>query len=191
MEKGPGFLLSDTDEVKALKKQIADFIGENDGENKDHGIEMGYRFDHSPVVIGSITAPTPEEPWPARLYTPSTAAGFRAPHVWLKDGVSILDLFGQDFTIVDFTATGTISDLLVQASQELKIPLKRLHLPQESHARDVWQCHAGLVRPDGFVAWSQTANQSSEATTPFSKEDAKRILQVSVGQQSSVIKSPI
>ena len=46
------------------------------------------------------TAPQPP-PLDHGMYVPSTWPGARAPHVWLRDGRSTLDLFGKGFTLIE------------------------------------------------------------------------------------------
>ena len=43
--------------------------------------------------------PPPDDP---AEYTPSARPGSRAPHVWLRDGRSTLDLYGRGFTLLRF-----------------------------------------------------------------------------------------
>ncbi|KAE8378186.1 FAD binding domain-containing protein [Aspergillus bertholletiae] len=183
-QKGLNCLLKDTSEARELKKKIADFVQEHDGENKDHGIEMGYIFPNSPVIISDGDPETFETTnvWPARNYTPSTIPGRRAPHVWLQDGqTSIVDLYGKGFTVVDFTASGEISRCFEEVASRLQVPLMRVHLPDECNVRDIWQCAAAILRPDGFVAW----RHSSFKSEPLSDEEVEDILQVVVGQRSA------
>ena len=46
--------------------------------------------------------PAPAEPEDTRDYRPSSHPGGRAPHAWLADGRSTLDLFGRGFTLLRF-----------------------------------------------------------------------------------------
>ena len=64
------------------------------------GIELGYRYENSPICVADGT-PAPE--LDHGLYVPSTWPGARAPHVWLKDGRSTLDLFGKSFVLLNFS----------------------------------------------------------------------------------------
>jgi 2-polyprenyl-6-methoxyphenol hydroxylase-like FAD-dependent oxidoreductase len=47
------------------------------------GIELGYRYENSPICVSDGTPPPALD---HGLYVPSTWPGVRAPHVWLKDG---------------------------------------------------------------------------------------------------------
>lgn len=99
--KGP--IISQAEDGKRLRAWVADFLQQHDGENKDLGIELGHRYTDSPVIV----ADDGEEPvWAKSHYVPSTWPGPRAPHVFLKDGKTIIfDLFGteREYSLVGFT----------------------------------------------------------------------------------------
>ncbi|KAJ4263297.1 hypothetical protein NW762_006115 [Fusarium torreyae] len=152
-EAGPNIFSSRSPQTIELTDRIRRHVQEHQGENQDHGIEMDYRYGRSPVILGTEKAV--EEPqWNYRNYTPSTWPGSRAPHVFLKDGeTSIFDLFGQGFTLVDFSKDGEWTKKFSEIATRLGVQLKLVHIPEETHARDVWGREAVLVRPDDHVAW--------------------------------------
>lgn len=101
-----------SDEGQKLRQKIASYVTERDGENKEHGNEMGYRYNGSPIIVQSEQSAEPE--WSVRDYVASTWPGVRAPHVFLAVGeTSNFDLFGRDYTVVDFTPSGAISESFV------------------------------------------------------------------------------
>jgi 2-polyprenyl-6-methoxyphenol hydroxylase-like FAD-dependent oxidoreductase len=111
------------------------------------GIELGYRYENSPICVADGT------PAPALdhgLYVPSTWPGVRAPHVWLKDNRSTLDLFGKGFVLLNFS--GVNANGFTQAAQRVGLPLEVVEL-DEAKARETYQRDLVLVRPDGHVAW--------------------------------------
>lgn len=180
-EAGPELLLSDTTEGRRLKQRIADYVMEVDGENKDFGIEMGYRHKDSPVILNREGEQEPS--WSERNYTPSTWPGSRAPHVFLRDGkTSIFDLFGPDYSIVDFTPTGEISARFCKLAEQLKIPVKQISLTDEEHVHKIWGRDIVLIRPDGFVAW-RCASNGYEAS--LEDTEIETVLLVAVGQQAA------
>ena len=61
------------------------------------GIHLGYRYDASPIVWPDGT---PAPPLEIATYTQTARPGARAPHAWLPDGRSTLDLFGRGFTLL-------------------------------------------------------------------------------------------
>jgi FAD-dependent monooxygenase len=150
---------SDTKEGQELRARIAEFVSTHDNENKDHGLEFGFRYKSHVIVPehtnGTVTATT-EPPWHEKDYIPSTWPGARAPHVFLKDGTtSIFDLFGSgpEFTLADFTTEGDYIQKFQPELAAAKIPCKLVHLPNEPHVRKIWERDAVLVRPDDHVAW--------------------------------------
>ncbi|KAF2186232.1 hypothetical protein K469DRAFT_749850 [Zopfia rhizophila CBS 207.26] len=173
----PGQILSNSNESKTLRSKIAQYVTTQDGENKEHGIEMGYRYNGSPIVVpdpGNV-----EPPWEYRHYIPSTWPGARAPHIFLADNkTSIYDFFGPDYTIVDFSEDGLVASNFEEVATRFAIPLKKLHLPNERHAHSIWERQAVLVRPDDHVAWRAPSD-------PATAIDVEHILKVATGQASS------
>ena len=111
------------------------------------GIELGYRYENSPICVSDGT-PAPE--LDHGLYVPSTWPGVRAPHVWLEDGRSTLDLFGKSFVLLNFSGANTIT--ITDAAKRAGLPLEVLGL-NEPKARKTYERDLVLIRPDGHVAW--------------------------------------
>lgn len=111
------------------------------------GIELGYRYENSPICIADGTPPPPLD---HGHYVPSTWPGSRAPHVWLKDGRSTLDLFGKGFILVAFTEGPTSS--FTDAAQRAGVPLEVIGI-DDKQLREIYERNFVLVRPDGHVAW--------------------------------------
>jgi hypothetical protein len=110
---------------------------------------MGYRYGGSPIVLSDGETGTEPEWFPTH-YVPSTWPGHRAPHVFLSDGRPIFDLYGEDYTLVDFTPDGRGAELV---ALDDKHAIVHVHLPNEPNARKVWERNFVLVRPDGHVSW--------------------------------------
>jgi len=118
------------------------------------GVTLGYRYDGSPICVADGTVPTPDEPM---VYVPSARPGGRAPHLWLRNGRSILDLFGQGFTLLTFDDDATREAIaLHQLAQALAMPLKIVRIA-EPEAAALYERRFVLVRPDGHVAWRDDA----------------------------------
>ncbi|KAJ5709101.1 hypothetical protein N7493_010435 [Penicillium malachiteum] len=144
---GESTVISDSPEGNALREKIKSQVTAHDGENKDHGIKIGYRYKDSPIIVSDSNEPEPE--WNARQYIPSTWPGARAPSVFLADGeTNIYDLFGREYTITDFADDGNISEEFMIRAAALGIPLTRRHLPSEQHAHSVWERSVVLIRPN-------------------------------------------
>ncbi len=62
-----------------------------------NGVMLGYRYDGSPIVWADGTPAPPDESHP---YVQTARPGARAPHVWLGDGRSTLDLYGRGFVLL-------------------------------------------------------------------------------------------
>ncbi len=120
-------------------------------EFKTLGAVLGYRYVNSSMIVADGTPPPPLN---SMVYRPSSYPGSLAPHLWLQDGSSLYDHFGQGFTLL---MTG--SDFAVEAeacatsvAAELGIPLKVIgrkdaRLPARYAANFI------LIRPDQHVAW--------------------------------------
>ncbi|KAF5541292.1 FAD binding domain-containing protein [Fusarium mexicanum] len=176
-EAGPELILSQSIQAKELKERIHHHVQEHAGENQDHGIEMGYRYNNSPIILRPGDA-SKEPQWSHRNYIASTWPGSRAPHLFLSDGkTSIFDHFGQGFTLVDFSQDGKWAARFTETAKHIGIQLKPVHLPQETTARKVWGRDAVLIRPDDFVSW--------RASEEGYEEDIEHILRVAAGYKAS------
>ncbi|KAF5232298.1 hypothetical protein FANTH_13042 [Fusarium anthophilum] len=182
-EAGPELILSQSTQAKGLKERIHRHVQEHAGENQDHGIEMGYRYRNSPIILRSGAA-NKEPLWSHRNYIPSTWPGARAPHLFLSDGkTSIFDHFGQGFTLVDFSQDGKWAARFSETSKHIGIQLKPVHLPQETTARKIWGRDAVLIRPDDFVSW--------RASEEGYEEDIEHILRVAAGYKATEVDATV
>src|SRR5262249_43814733 len=87
----------------------------------------------------------------AETYSPSARPGARAPHVWLRDGRSILDLYGRGFVLLRFGDAPPCGELeAAAASRGVPLTIKTLDDPA---AAKLYEGRLVLVRPDGHVAW--------------------------------------
>jgi 2-polyprenyl-6-methoxyphenol hydroxylase-like FAD-dependent oxidoreductase len=113
------------------------------------GIELGYRYENSPICVPDGTPAPPED---HAFYTPTTWPGARAPHVWLKDGRSTLDLFGRGFTLLALAPKIPDTSVFKSAAKQVGLPLEIVTL-DEPRVRELYERSLVLVRPDGHVAW--------------------------------------
>jgi FAD-dependent monooxygenase len=148
-------LKSESQEGRAVCAKIERFIALSRPDTKDFGLELDLRYDFSPCVVPDGTAALP---WDVNVYAPSTRPRSRAPHVFLKDGgVSVYDLFGKEWTLMQFV-NGNVEDAvkvdtLLELAEELRFPLKHVVLREDNHVCRLWQRNLVLVRPDAHVAW--------------------------------------
>jgi 2-polyprenyl-6-methoxyphenol hydroxylase-like FAD-dependent oxidoreductase len=113
------------------------------------GIHLGYVYEGSPIVVPDGTPRPPDE---VSTYTPSARPGARAPHAWLAEGRSTLDLFGKGFVLLRFGANPPPADALVRAAQNAGLPLEVVDILDDKAAA-LYERRLVLVRPDGQVAW--------------------------------------
>ena len=119
------------------------------------GVQIGGRYDGSPVVVSDGEPPADIFPATYDEYIPSGIPGGRAPHLWLDAersmGSSLFDRFGKGFTLLRFNGAGN-TEALAQAAAKRGIPLAivDVDLPE---GRELYGRDLALIRPDQFIAW--------------------------------------
>ena len=113
------------------------------------GIQLGYRYENSPICIPDGTPAPPDE---TATYTQTARPGHRAPHAWLAPGQSTLDLFGRGFVLMRFGITPADAAPLVKAAAARGVPMTVCDIRDEE-AATLYERRLVLVRPDGHVAW--------------------------------------
>ena len=83
---------------------------------------------------------------------PSARPGTRAPHCWIGEGRSTLDLFGDGFVLVRFSAPELPVEQLTVAAKIRGVPLQVVDL-ENSEAETLYEKRLVLVRPDCHIAW--------------------------------------
>ncbi len=86
------------------------------------------------------------------IYRQTAAPGARAPHVWLADGRSTLDLFGHGFALLRIGPDAPTADDLEVAARACHVPLQ-VHALADDAVQRAYRRRLVLVRPDGHVAW--------------------------------------
>lgn len=113
------------------------------------GVALGYRYDPSPIVCPDGTPPPPDE---VCTYTQTARPGSRAPHAWLQDGRSTLDLFGEHFTLLRFGKNAPPGDKILAAAAKRGVPVVAYNI-EDSGAAALYEHRLVFVRPDGHVVW--------------------------------------
>ncbi len=113
------------------------------------GVQLGSRYDGSPLIASHDSPPPADSP---TTYVPTTLPGGRVPHVWLRDGVSLYDQLGPEFTLL-CPAGRSDSEEWLRAAASLRVQLSLLNLEAEPEARKVLGAEDILVRPDQHIAW--------------------------------------
>jgi 2-polyprenyl-6-methoxyphenol hydroxylase-like FAD-dependent oxidoreductase len=142
-------LRADSDEqFEASREAAADAIRRTkDSEFHSLGLTLGYRYDHSPIIVGARPASQETN----GTYIPNAAPGGRLPHFHL-DGESLYDRLGQEFSLV--------GDLSRPAAHAFAKAAAAVGVPMDAVDVDPSDCAAHfdaglvLVRPDQHVAWS-------------------------------------
>jgi hypothetical protein len=132
------------------------------------GVQLGARYDGSPIVAsdgGAIPADSPI------LYIPSGVPGGRLPHVWLRDGRSLFDRLGPEFTLIQLKSVGA-DERWRAAAEASRIELAILNLPDEDRLASLIGTEGVLVRPDQHIAWRGAVGSP----------DAESILRVAAGK---------
>jgi 2-polyprenyl-6-methoxyphenol hydroxylase-like FAD-dependent oxidoreductase len=116
------------------------------------GIQLGARYDGSPIIASDGAVPPPDTP---AVYQPSSIPGGRAPHFWLDADTSLFDRFGAGFTLLQFDGTHDIR-ALERSAHSRGIPLAVVRVAAPG-AREYYGCDLVLVRPDQHIAWRGNA----------------------------------
>jgi 2-polyprenyl-6-methoxyphenol hydroxylase-like FAD-dependent oxidoreductase len=166
----------------AARKEYGDWFAEiMRHEWFANGVMMGYRYDNSPIVMPDGT---PAPPDPSHPYTQTARPGARAPHVWLKDGRSTLDLYGQGFVLLRLGSQPPAADSIVAAAKTRGVPLTAIDVEQPD-VLAAYQRRLVLVRPDGHVAW-RADQQPADAGALLDtlRGQAKDVTQQELGRTS-------
>jgi 2-polyprenyl-6-methoxyphenol hydroxylase-like FAD-dependent oxidoreductase len=116
---------------------------------EDAGLQLGYFYEGSPVIVPDGTPAPVDDP---RNYLPIARPGSRAPHFWLDENKSVLDLFGRGFVLLRLGHAPPDPDQFEAAAKRLGVPLRSYALNHE-HLRALYNKRLVLIRPDGHVAW--------------------------------------
>lgn len=133
-------------------------IAENGNlENESFGLEMGYSYHASPVVLPCPTEAPSADPV---VYKPSTQPGSRLPSVYLADGSNLHDHLGPWFTLLCITACDTTG--FADAARSCGLPLEFVQVALPGHEA-LYQGPALLIRPDQHIAWRGVPGDAIEA----------------------------
>lgn len=117
------------------------------------GIQLGYRYGGSPIIVPDGT---PEPPWETSTYAPSAWPGCRLPHAWLAPGhgpgASLYDRLGPWFTLLDLGPRPAATASLRAAAAAARVPLAVVAI-DDAELRRACAADLVLVRPDQHVAW--------------------------------------
>jgi 2-polyprenyl-6-methoxyphenol hydroxylase-like FAD-dependent oxidoreductase len=140
----------------AARAKTGDFLSGFGEEFASIGVQLGARYDGSPIVAADGDPP----PDNFVQYTPTSVPGGRAPHYWLDDarvfGSSLFDRLGVGFTLLRLGPKPPDADALLAAASARKVPLSVLQIP-DAEARELYARDLVLIRPDQHVGWRGNA----------------------------------
>jgi 2-polyprenyl-6-methoxyphenol hydroxylase-like FAD-dependent oxidoreductase len=144
----PPDLHLDSPEGKRARAEMAERLERSDVRREFDipRIHFGYRYT-SPIIVPDPVAPAPDSP----DWRQSAIPGSRAPHAWLRAGVSTLDLFGRGFSLLCF-AESDRRDGVEHAFADRRVPLETT-VCGDAKIAALYEYPFVLVRPDGHVAW--------------------------------------
>ena len=144
--------------------------------NPIDGLVLGHVY-QSAVITNDHTAP-PTTRDPVAEYLPAGRPGHRAPHLWLHDGRSILDLFGRAFVALTDPAGKQSLDAAAASARRTRIPLAVWAIDATAWY-DLYGVEPGgavLVRPDGYVAWRSIGS-------PTTSDELGNAMQIAAGHR--------
>jgi 2-polyprenyl-6-methoxyphenol hydroxylase-like FAD-dependent oxidoreductase len=122
-------------------------VVEDQPQYRTVGLQLGERYEDSPVVVPDGTANPPDS---TETYVPMDRPGARAPHVWLGKERSLFDAFGKGFTLMDFGA-GDSAAAFAEVAKQRGVPLKIV--PMGPIDASPYRSKLVLVRPDQHIVW--------------------------------------
>jgi 2-polyprenyl-6-methoxyphenol hydroxylase-like FAD-dependent oxidoreductase len=129
--------------------------------NPIDGLVLGHTYESAAIVSDHTLPPSTRDP--IGEYRPVGRPGHRAPHFWLDDGRSTLDLFGVSFVALTDSAGERSLDDVTDVARAAGIPLA-VHAINDTSWRHLYGLEPGgvvLVRPDGYVAWRSIGSSAS------------------------------
>ena len=146
----------DTDEGREARRIAGAYLEQHArAEFNIPGVTFGCRYDGSPIIVSDGSQPPPDA---ANVYVPTACPGGRAPHVWLEDRASLYDLFGFEWTLLQFGEVASAQAAVADAIDKLGVDVKLVTLSPA--LRDLYDADLALIRPDQIVAWRGAASQA-------------------------------
>lgn len=143
-------IADDTPEGQATRENLVEIAErEQRWSNELPGIELGYRYRHSPLIVDEEGGPDAD----SFAYVPTTWPGARLPHIWLEDGSAIQDHLGRCYTLVHSRGADFSAPAFAQAFAEYGAPFATF-LANSSAFDAVYEGYRLiLVRPDLHIVW--------------------------------------
>jgi 2-polyprenyl-6-methoxyphenol hydroxylase-like FAD-dependent oxidoreductase len=112
------------------------------------GLNFGYFYEDSPIIAyDGEKAPD----YTLYNFRQSTVPGCRTPHLWLRDGRSLYDAVGPEFTLLRFDSA-VETGALGTAAAHRGVPMVVLDV-EADETESLYPTKLVLSRPDQHVAW--------------------------------------
>jgi 2-polyprenyl-6-methoxyphenol hydroxylase-like FAD-dependent oxidoreductase len=112
-------------------------------------MKLLYCYEGSPICVPDGSTALVVDP---KRFVPTTRPGVRAPHAWLDDMHSTLDLFGDGFVLLRLGSNPPDAAPLADAAATRGVPLRQVVIADPEIA-ELYETRLVLVRPDCHVAW--------------------------------------
>jgi 2-polyprenyl-6-methoxyphenol hydroxylase-like FAD-dependent oxidoreductase len=150
IDNGVAAIEDDSAEGARVRQRVGETLVRGVGRMfRTIGLQIGYRYEDSPICLPDGTPSYPDDP---EALVPSARPGSRAPHLWLGEDRSILDLYGRGFVLLRLGSDPPDASALEVAAMERGVPLEAIAVAQPEAAQ-LYESSLVLVRPDGHVAW--------------------------------------
>jgi 2-polyprenyl-6-methoxyphenol hydroxylase-like FAD-dependent oxidoreductase len=117
-------------------------------ERLNESVKLGYCYEGSPTICPEAEKIVPK----SGAFLQSCRSGARAPHAWIGEGYSTLDLFGDGYVLLKFGKNSVDANKIVDAAAARRVPLI-VHDIDDAKIAELYESELVLVRPDGHVAW--------------------------------------
>ncbi|PPJ51025.1 hypothetical protein CBER1_07832 [Cercospora berteroae] len=149
-QTGKDKILDDTPEGEDQRRMTGENMAANmRQEFQSLGLALGYSYADSPLVVPDGSEAPVDDP---EVYVQTARPGHRAPHCWLDQDKSTVDLFGDGFVLLRFGPESADDSRLEEAAGKAGMPLRSTSISSKDTA-ELYERRLALVRPDGMVAW--------------------------------------
>jgi len=141
-------MLEDSASGAAARARVGAFFDGFGEEFASIGIQLGARYDGSPIIVPDGTSAPVDDPIE---YQPSACPGGRAPHLFLGRRQSLFDHLGRGFTLLRLAGGHDLRPLAAAAAAR-GVPFSSFDVPL-AEGRALYEADLALVRPDQHVCW--------------------------------------
>jgi 2-polyprenyl-6-methoxyphenol hydroxylase-like FAD-dependent oxidoreductase len=146
-------IAEDSPAGEAVRTQVVTVAEREQRWSNDlYGIELGYQYTNSPILIGANDASKMADVESGFTYRPVIEVGYRLPNTWMSDGRSIQDVIGDEYALIVNKNEPPCLDLLEKEFQRIGAAF-RVVQPDTAEAIAVYGNDLLLVRPDLHIAW--------------------------------------